>query len=76
MSSPGSRREEDKQGDGPYKAEIQGRELGWVSEEEISCQGGVYLYLGIQGGCGTYGGCQSHLKSEVLRETDCTSLLQ
>jgi hypothetical protein len=76
MSSPGSRGEEDQQGDGPYQAEIQGRELRWVSEEEVSCQGGFYLYSWVQGGCGTYGGCQPHFKSEVLRETDCTSLLQ
>lgn len=47
MSSTGSRGEEDQQRDGPYPTEVQRRELRWLSEEEVPCQSGIYLYPGI-----------------------------
>jgi hypothetical protein len=73
MSGPGSRREEDQQGDGTYTTEVQGRKPGWISEEEVFGQGGIHVYPRIQGGCRAHGGCQSHFQHKVFGEADCTS---
>ena len=71
MSGQRSRGEAYQPRDGAHSAKVQGRQSGRVTKEEVPRQSGLYVYIGVQGGCGAHGGCQSHFESAVLREADC-----